>query len=320
MSDRERYLRRVERLAVPLMAGACLILLIAAALLAAPLGIAGGLAMAGAMAGLAGLVVLHERARRRAETRRAALERDNAVLMQENEDLRVFVSATTHDLHEPLRKIQVFGDRLRDRMGLMPDPDALRCLERMTDAATRLRDLLDALKIHVRIDSRNTAYEPLDLDELVADILSARTGPVPGAIEVSGLAPIEADRAQLRILFENLIDNALKYRRPDANVHIRISGRTETGSGGGRIVIEITDNGIGFENRHSERIFGLLERLHARDAYPGAGVGLATCRKIARQHGGSISARGESGQGACFTLILPLQQANLSYMPLAAGG
>lgn len=233
-------------------------------------------------------------------------------LRAERDDLRAVVSITAHDLHEPLRKIQSFGERLEEELGLTADPKARQYLERMTTGATRLRDLLDALSEYVRIEDAHTHYQRVSLDVLVAQIIAGLDAADQAAICARGLPEIEADPAQMTILFTHLLDNALKYRRPDANVDIQISARIETGPGGEHAVIDVTDNGIGFDNRHSERIFGLTGRLHARDAYPGAGVGLATCRKIATRHGGSIHARGTAGQGACFTLILPLRRAYLS--------
>jgi signal transduction histidine kinase len=241
-----------------------------------------------------------------------------ARLEAEKADLEIFVNAATHDLHEPLRKIQVFGDRLRDQLGLLPDPAIAQPLDRMTAAAGRMRDLLDALLVHVRVRDDRTAITSVDLDAVLAGILEDRASgiqAVKAKIESDPLGMVEADAVQMRTLLENLIDNALKYRTLEASVNILIRTRTDGDKAGGHVTIEIIDNGIGFDPRHAERIFGLFERLHARDAYPGAGVGLATCRKIAEHHGGVLSARGEPGAGACFTLILPRRQANLSPDP-----
>jgi signal transduction histidine kinase len=273
-------------------------------------------------AGLVVLAIAGWRSTGRALRERDALERRIERLEAEKADLEVFVHAATHDLHEPLRKIQAFGERLREQLGLMADPAALQSLGRMTGAADRLRALLDALHKHARVRDTYTRIERVDLDAVIAGILEARSGDIRTAgaeVETGGLGDVEADAGQMRTLLENIIDNALKYRRLDANVNIRIAGRDDADGDGGRVVIEITDNGIGFDPRHAERIFGLFERLHSRDAYEGAGVGLATCRKIAERHGGSLSARGEPGAGACFTLILPRRQASLSSEPAATG-
>ena len=272
-----------------------------------------GLATAILLAGLlVAIAVLAWRGEDRRQSELARLSRDNA-------DLSEFVSVTTHDLHEPLRKIEMFGQRLSDTLGPVPDEKQARYLERMIDGASRLRDLLDKLKAHARIRDENTNLVPVPLNDLVSAIVEARVEP-PHSYALDVLPIVEADPDQMRVLFENLIDNALKYRRPDANVDIRISARSEADTTGGLAVIEVSDNGIGFDNRHAERIFGLLDRLHARDAYPGSGVGLATCRKIAERHGGGITARGEEGKGACFTLILPRHRANLTQTRPVADG
>lgn len=244
---------------------------------------------------------------RQVDAHEAAMER----LQRDNADLSEFVRVTTHDLHEPLRKIEMFGQRLHDTLGPVPDEKQSRYLERMVDAATRLRALLDKLKAHARVRDQYTEIQPVALDELVASIVEERVQ-APHSVTLDTLPIVAADPDQMRTLFENLIDNALKYRQADANVDIRISARSEADTTGGLAVIEVSDNGIGFDNRHAERIFGLLDRLHARDVYSGSGVGLATCRKIAERHGGGITARGEEGKGACFTLILPRHRAILS--------
>lgn len=273
-------------------------------------------------AGLLAIAVLGWRAADRARGEMQALERRVARLEAEKADLEVFVHASTHDLHEPLRKIQAFGERLRDQLGLMADPAAIRSLDRMTAAADRLRRLLDALLVHARVRDDRTRVEAVDLDAVVAAILADRAADIDAAgaaIDVSGLGAVEGDTGQIRTLLENVIDNSLKYRRLGANVIIQVAGRDDADGDEGRIVIEVTDNGIGFDPRHAERIFGLFERLHSRDVYEGAGVGLATSRKIAERHGGSLTARGEPGSGACFTLILPRRQASLSSDPAGNG-
>lgn len=312
----------LQRIAFPAIALAGLLVMSLAWLPAAASHAAGLAAFAAVAAGLVALAAGGWWLTGRAQGERDALERRIERLEAEKADLEVFVHAATHDLHEPLRKIQAFGERLREQLGLMADPAALQSLGRITGAADRLRALLDALHKHARVRDTHTRIERVDLDAVIAGILEARSADIRTAgaeVETGGLGDVEADAGQMRTLLENIIDNALKYRRLDANVNIRIAGRDDAGGDDGRVVIEVTDNGIGFDPRHAERIFGLFERLHSRDAYEGAGVGLATCRKIAERHGGSLSARGEPGAGACFTLILPRRQASLSPEPAVTG-
>lgn len=311
----------LRRLAFPAIALVCLAVMSLGWLPQAATG-AGLAAFAAVTAGLVALGAAGWWLTGRAQRRQDALERRIARLETEKADLEVFVHASTHDLHEPLRKIQAFGERLREQLGLMADPAAVKSLDRMTAAADRLRDLLDALLVHARVRDSHTRIERVDLDAVIGGILEARSAAIREAgagIELGALGPVEADAGQIHTLLENLIDNALKYRHLDANVNIRIARRDDADGEDERIVVEISDNGIGFDPRHAERIFGLFERLHSRDAYEGAGVGLATCRKIAERHGGSLSARGEPGAGACFTLILPRRQASLSSEPAVTG-
>jgi len=311
-----------QRFTLPVVAIACL-LVMALNWLPSAWGRAPDLAAFVVVAsGLVVLALAGWRATGRALRDRAALDRKIARLEREKADLEVFVHASTHDLHEPLRKIQAFGERLREQLGLMADPAAVKSLDRMTGAADRLRALLDALLVHARVRDTHTRIEPVDLDAVLEGILEARGKAIREAgaeIETGRLGAVEADAGQMRTLLENIIDNSLKYRRLDANVNIRIAARDDADGESGRIVVEISDNGIGFDPRHADRIFGLFERLHSRDAYEGGGVGLATCRKIAERHGGSLSARGEPGGGACFTLILPRRQASLSSEPAVTG-
>jgi light-regulated signal transduction histidine kinase (bacteriophytochrome) len=123
-------------------------------------------------------------------------------------------------------------------------------------------------------------------------------------VDVSPLPEVEADPVQMRQLVQNLISNAVKFRREGTHPEIYISGETV----GDKVTLRIGDNGIGFDERYGERIFGVFKRLHGRDAYPGTGIGLALCRKIAERHGGTITARGVPGEGATFTVTLPASQ------------
>ena len=127
-------------------------------------------------------------------------------------------------------------------------------------------------------------------------------------VRVGEMPAIEADPGQMHQLFLNLIANALKFRRAGTQPSISVEGSVEVGEAGAVARIAVADNGIGFEPRHAERIFGMFERLHGREEFDGTGVGLATCRKIAERHSGELTAWGEPDAGAVFTLILPIRQ------------
>lgn len=243
-----------------------------------------------------------------------ALHRYAQELKRSNAELQEFAYAASHDLQEPLRKIQAFGERLNNKYNEALDDTGRHYLERMVDAATRMRRLIDDLLSYSRVNTRTTSFLPVDLGTVIADVISdlePRIASEDAKIRVGELPAIEADPSQMHQLFLNLLANSLKFRRPGITPSITIEGNVEVGESGAVARIAVADNGIGFEPRHSERIFGMFERLHGREEFDGTGVGLATCRKIAERHAGQLSAWGEPDAGAVFTLILPVRQASL---------
>ncbi|WP_300555200.1 ATP-binding protein [Maricaulis sp.] len=240
-----------------------------------------------------------------------ALRRYAQELKRSNAELQEFAYAASHDLQEPLRKIQAFGDRLSNKYGAEFDDTGRHYLERMVDAAGRMRQLIDDLLSYSRVNSKTTSFLPVELSAVVADVVSdlePRIASEGAKIRVGELPAIEADPGQMHQLFINLIANALKFRRSGIQPSISIEGSVEVGDAGAVARIAVADNGIGFEPRHAERIFGMFERLHGREEYDGTGVGLATCRKIAERHSGELTAWGEPDAGAVFTLTLPIRQ------------
>lgn len=244
-----------------------------------------------------------------------ALRRYAQELKRSNLELQEFAYAASHDLQEPLRKIQAFGERLNNKCYEALDDSGRHYLERMVDAATRMRHLIDDLLSYSRVNSKTTSFLPVDLAAVVADVLSDLEPRIAGQdakIRVGELPAIEADPGQMHQLFLNLIANALKFRRPDVTPSISIEGSVEVGEHGAMARIAVADNGVGFEPRHADRIFGMFERLHGRDEFDGTGVGLATCRKIAERHSGELTAWGEPDAGAVFTLVLPVRQGSVT--------
>ena len=247
----------------------------------------------------------------------------HAALRASNEDLEKFAYVASHDLQEPLRKIQAFGTRLADRYRDALGEQGQGYLDRMTEAAGRMRRLIEDLLALSRVSSKQITFQPVDLSVLVQDVLGdldeqvQRTG---GRVEVGRLPTVVGDPGQLRQLFQNLIGNALKFSRPDTPPEVRLTA-TELAqlpadadppppaSSGWRITV--SDNGIGFEPEYAERIFELFQRLHARTKYEGTGLGLAIVRKIALRHGATIVARGRPGEGATFVLDWPTQAEQL---------
>lgn len=247
----------------------------------------------------------------------AQLERSNA-------ELQSFASAASHDLQEPLRKIQAFGDRLKAKCAGELGPQGLEYLERMLNAAGRMQVLIQDLLKLSRVASHAQPFEKCDLGQVVAGVL----GDLEVAIEAKGallevgpLPAIEADPVQMRQLFQNLIANALKFQKPGQAPVVKISARIFTAQGDEPIgaprgselcELAIEDNGIGFEQKFAEQIFVVFQRLHTRESYEGTGIGLAVCRKITDRHKGTIVAKGCAGQGACFLITLPLRQTQPS--------
>ncbi len=236
----------------------------------------------------------------------------HAALRASNEDLEKFAYVASHDLQEPLRKIQAFGTRLADRYREVLGEQGQGYLERMTDAAGRMRRLIEDLLSLSRVSSKPIAFQPVDLGRLVHDVLGdideqvRRTG---GRVDVGPLPTVVGDPGQLRQLFQNLIGNALKFARPNVPPEVRVTAvpfdvlsddDDQPPGPGWRITV--TDNGIGFEPEYAERIFELFQRLHSRAKYEGTGLGLAIVRKIAVRHGATVSAHGRPGEGATFTL------------------
>ncbi|HEY8646082.1 MAG TPA: ATP-binding protein [Gaiellaceae bacterium] len=258
----------------------------------------------------------------RVAERTAAAEEHARELARSNEELEAFSSVASHDLQEPLRKIRMFGDRLRERLGDGLPEEPAADLERMQNAAERMQRLINDLLDFSRVTHRGKKFEPVDLGKVTEEVISdleARVVELNARLDVADLPVIEADRMQMRQLMQNLVGNALKFHRAGEPPVIRIRGELIAGqpprfsgeaAARDRCVITVEDNGIGFDEKHSERIFAAFERLHSRSAYEGTGIGLAIARKIVWRHGGLITAKSTSEQGATVTVTLPLSHAN----------
>lgn len=231
-------------------------------------------------------------------------------LQRSNRELQDFASAASHDLQEPLRKIQAFGDRLAGRHAEQLDETGRDYLERMVGAATRMQALITNLLAFSRVATRVHEPEPVALGHVVDEVLldlEQRISETDGRIEVGPLPTIEADPVQMRQLFQNLVGNALKYRRPEEPPIVRVSAETV----GQRVRISIADNGIGFEQSQADKVFAPFQRLHARSAYEGTGMGLAICRRIVERHAGMIGVTSQPGVGTTFVVDLPNQSGRL---------
>jgi PAS domain S-box-containing protein len=260
-----------------------------------------------------------------------AMTERNEALERSNRELREFAYVASHDLQEPLRKITAFGDRLASRYADALGQSGQDYLARMLSAASRMSRLIEDLLTFSRITTRAHPFKPTDLNNVLQGVLEdleVRIRDTGALVSVGELPVIDADATQMHQLFQNLIGNALKYSKPGAAPQVKVDVRRETLDSGVEVArIEVADRGIGFESRYAERIFHIFERLHTREQFEGTGVGLAVCRRIAERHGGRIWAEGRPGEGATFTVLLPLRHAGDEQMsafhrsaePAAAG-
>lgn len=240
--------------------------------------------------------------------RTASLTETLEKLGKVNKELREFAHVASHDLQEPLRKIQTFGERLRSTCSAKLDDTEGYYLTRMEAAANRMQQLVRDLLHLSRISMECEPLRVIDLNGIaqeVAQIFEFELTSNGGRIEIGDLPEIEANATQMKQLFQNLIDNALKFQKKDNKPHIRVHS---TFCGKNDCQISIWDNGIGFENKYIDRIFAPFQRLHGHGAYEGTGMGLAICRKIVERHGGQITAKSQPGEGSIFIVTLPLRQ------------
>ncbi|MBD2070005.1 PAS domain S-box protein [Leptolyngbya sp. FACHB-671] len=251
----------------------------------------------------------------------AELRQFTTRLQQSNQELEDFAAIASHDLQEPLRKIQAFGDRLKSQYSQALTHEGQDYLERMQTAARRMQVLINDLLSVSRITTRAKPFVKVNLNEVIQEVLSdleIQIQRVKAQITVEELPTIDADPLQMRQLLQNLLSNALKFHQPDVPPIVLIRSQIfnsacPDGSNplqNARCQIIVTDNGIGFAQNYTDRIFTVFQRLHSSSEYEGTGIGLAICRKIAERHGGTITASSVPGQGSTFTIVLPLQQPN----------
>ncbi len=229
-------------------------------------------------------------------------------LQRSNEALDEFASVASHDLQEPLRKIMSFGERLNMAAGATIEGDARNYLDRMLGAAGRMRKLINDLLAYSQITTRVQPFASTDLAviarEVIADLETA-VADANARVELGALPVIEADALQMRQLLQNLIGNAIKYRRTGVAPVVRLDATPDAHEW---CVLTVVDNGIGFNQEYAEKIFKMFERLHGRGVYEGSGIGLAICRKIVERHRGTIVATSIAGEGSTFTITLPVTQ------------
>jgi len=253
----------------------------------------------------------------------ALLRETNQSLYRSNADLERFASVASHDMKEPLRKIKAFGDLLSNQYGGTLPPEALDLLKRMQTASSRLMQLIDSLLEFSRITNARDVFNPVALPNVLLQVLQnldVSISEQQATITMGNLPTVLGSAFQLEQLFQNLLANAIKFRRPDVPPIIRIDSNrlrpdelpdpctyltSTVPQATGWWQIQVSDNGIGFHPQDADLIFQAFRKLHGRRQYEGAGLGLATVRQITQNHQGAITTESQPGQGATFFVYLP---------------
>lgn len=226
-------------------------------------------------------------------------------LRRANLGLEQFAYSASHDLQEPLRSIKIFGELLTTRYASKLDGQALQFLEYLQSGATRMETLVRDLLDYTQVSRIDISVEPTDANEALASALANLGGAVAesGAnVTRDSLPAVRVHNTHLRQLFQNLIGNSIKYRHPERQPAVHVSGEQQDGA----CVFAVRDNGIGIEREYREHIFGLFKRLHTGDQYSGTGIGLAICRRIVERYHGRIWVDSQPGQGATFFFTVPV--------------
>lgn len=233
-----------------------------------------------------------------------SIEEANTGLKAANQELEEFAHIASHDLQEPLRTINIYTQLLLERLGQDADDEISKYSTFIYDGVGRMETLLhDLLRFARVIHEQPRQDEFFSLQDALSNslgILQSRIDDTGATITVTELPRVCGDRVQFAQVFTNLISNSLKYRKTDSSPRIAVSARGDSKEW----IVEVSDNGIGFDQRHAERVFGLFKRLH-RDEYPGTGIGLAICKRIIERYGGRIWATSESGKGSTFYFTVP---------------
>lgn len=237
-------------------------------------------------------------------------------LQKSYEELEQFSYIASHDLQEPLRKIQGFGEILQKKYSDKLDETGKSFMNKMQNAAQRMSDLISALLRYSRVTKSDDPFERLDLNEVIKDVLSDLELAIKDSgakIEYEKLPVIDGDKFQIQQLFQNLISNSIKYVSAGVEPNIRIQTKKIKN---GKIKIIFLDNGIGIKKEYYEKVFQPFKRLHTRDQYKGTGIGLSLCMKIVEKHGGKIYIESEYGKGSRFIIELPVlhnQKTNATF-------
>lgn len=253
------------------------------------------------------------------QNERRHLEQMNNELRKSNDNLQQFAYVASHDMQEPLRKIRAFGDLLVSNHAASLNEEGLDLVRRMQTSAARMQTLVHDLLAYSRLTTHRRAFETVDLDKLLRQVLFDLQEVIQqedAHVEAQPLPPVKGDANQLHQLLFNLISNALKFHAPGSRPVVSVGGQVVKAqdvpghdslkSRRQFVRIDVQDNGIGFDPIYQERIFQLFQRLNGRSQYAGTGIGLAICKKIVDNHNGLIQTSSQPGEGATFTVYLPM--------------
>ena len=235
-----------------------------------------------------------------------------------NEELERFAFVASHDLQEPLRKIQSFADLITDRYSNLFDEDSMLFMGKISGSARRMSKLIKDLLNFSRISNHQEVFRTVELNAIVRRILDDQELRLKGTdvqLELGELPVVQAVASQMDHLFNNLISNALKFTRSGVRPLLRIQSRLVNGDAYAGLhpnrpyfEITITDNGIGFEEKYLEHIFKVFQRLHGKTSFEGTGIGLAICKRVVMSHHGHITAHSRLNEGTTFVVVLPENQ------------
>jgi signal transduction histidine kinase len=235
----------------------------------------------------------------------ARVQSRTAELEASNKELESFSYSVSHDLRAPLRAVDGYARMLEEDHGARLDGEGRRLLAVVREASMRMGQLIDDLLAFSRLGRQEPSRRPLDMTALAREVLAELNSGARAHVELSALPAASADPALLKQVWSNLVSNALKYSGKRQDPRIEVGGRDAPGES----VYWVRDNGVGFDMRYADKLFGVFQRLHRADEFPGTGVGLAIVQRVVARHGGRVWAESKPGEGACFYFSLPRQAA-----------
>lgn len=233
-----------------------------------------------------------------------ALARQTQDLARSNAELEQFAYVASHDLQEPLRMVKRYTQLIEQRYRGQLDEDADKFIDSAVDGVERMQELINDLLAYARVTTRSKSFAPIDCATVLDHALSNLKIAIEesnAAVTHDDLPTVMGDETQLIRLLQNLIGNAIKFRKKEIQSEVHVSAERT----GDEWTFSVRDNGIGIDPRHFERIFMIFQRLHSREEYTGTGIGLAVCKKIVERHGGHIWVESEPGKGSTFYFTIP---------------